>query len=1272
MATEIAAEAFLSASIEFLLDKIASSPVADFLRREKYSSFDVLKLETLFYSLTAVLADAGQKQIRNPAVKRWLERLQDAVDDAEDLFDEIEYEALKLEVEAESRARKRKASEFLSNISNLFYSTDLDMKTKMEEILGRLEYFANQINILGLEKGFGEEKSFRRIESTSLMDESEVYGRNADKDAVMKVLMTDDVDSQNPCVIPIVGMGGVGKTTLAQALFNDHKVKEVFEHKVWVCVSDEFDVCKVTETILRTVSSEACNGMNLNLLQVKLREKLTEKKFFIVLDDVWEDNYVKWEDLKKPFKDGAQGSTIIITTRSKNVARIMGTVGPHFLNTLTNGECWQLFAKHACSGFTGDFTVNSELKRIGRDIVEKCKGLPLAAKALGGLLRSTLDVGRWEQIAKSDIWDFTDEQSNILPALRLSYHYLPSHLKRCFAYCSIFPKNYEFQKEELVLLWMALKLVEHSERNNRRMEEVGEKYFDDLVSMSFFQQLRTNENTSYFVMHDLMVDLARSVSGKYFCLLSYQNRSPEEVVMRTRHLACSIEWHDLDDKRFSYVLEATRLRTFLSLKIQWDRLSFSKEVVDSLLSKLQCLRVVTFCSSSISELPDSIGEQKHLRYLDLSSTTIRMLPKSITTLYNLQTLKLYHCRYLENLPKDMHHLINLRHLDIRLCNELLEMPGQISKLKDLQILSIFIVGKDSGSKIGELRELSGLRGELHIKKLENVVDVKNAPDQANLKDKKRLEKLSLQWSFNSRSSNDGLIHEKNVLDMLLPHRTLKELEIFGYPGKTFPSWVGDISYGNIVFLKLIGCRYCFCLPPLGQLPFLKTLIISEFDVVATVGNEFYGNGSSIKPFSSLEILTFNDMSSWKQWEPIRVEDAGTFGKLRELKISNCHKLTGELPQLFPSLTKIKIYGCERFAYSLPRIPCIRQLEIRSYEKGLFGYVFQSRRDRGVTNSSLITTGRFDKLQIFDRNKSLESPSPNHRLESLEELEVDKCDDSFRFFHMDFFPKLRELSIYRCKSFESLSISDGRQCLASLSSLCIMHCPNFVSFPEAGLPAPNLSTFRIEGCDELKWLPRQMHNLLTSLKTLEIKGCPEIDGFPEGGLPLSLSTLTISSGLSLKAKYLYSNKLMVSWSNWNLQRLINLKSLTIESEDEDVESFPEEGRLPTTITHLSISKFRKLRALDKNGLQQLTSLKELMIGDCHELQTIPEEVFSTSLERLTITYCPKLRIIPVQGLPSLEALHIYECPNLQTIQQEFPASLKELDISGCPMLGECKI
>ena len=153
--------------------------------------------------------------------------------------------------------------------------------------------------------------------------------------------------------------------------------------------------------------------------------------------------------MQTSLKYGAKGSKILVTTRSNKVASTLESNNIHQLKQLQEDHSWQVFAKHAVQD--GNSKFNSELKEIGMEIAEKCQGLPLALETVGSLLQSKSSVAEWEGILRSNIWDLPIENSKIIPALLLSYHHLPSHLKRCFAYCALFPKDHGFDKESLIL-----------------------------------------------------------------------------------------------------------------------------------------------------------------------------------------------------------------------------------------------------------------------------------------------------------------------------------------------------------------------------------------------------------------------------------------------------------------------------------------------------------------------------------------------------------------------------------------------------------------------------------------------------------------------------------------------------------------------------------------------------------------------------------------------------------------------------------------------------
>ncbi|KAL3725303.1 hypothetical protein ACJRO7_030329 [Eucalyptus globulus] len=1168
MAGALVGGAFLSAFLQVLFDRMASREVVDFFRSRKLDQGRLLqKLEAALLSANAVLDDAEEKQMTNDHVRKWLDELKDAVYDADDLFDEIATEDLKREAGVEPRALVCKVWSFAADARRSKLGDEL------ERVLERLESVVKQREVLGLMEGF-RERTARALQTTSLVEESGVFGREKDREAVIKLLLSDPGE-KNTSVMAIVGMGGLGKTTLSQLVFNDGEVKGSFELRAWL-----------TATALEEFSSSSKKETeNLNQLQLQLKDFLTGKKFLLVLDDVWNEDSNLWDAFLVPFNYGARGSKIVVTTRNEGVASVARAVSTYPLQKLQDEESWDLFAKHAFDQH--DFEARTRLEDIGQRIVKRCDGSPLALKTIGSLLRCESDIRKWKIIAESNIWDLPPGKNKILPALLLSYHYLPPQLKRCFAYCSIFPKDCIYEKDQLILLWIAEGLLKQP-NDSRTLEEVGDQCFCYLVSRSLLH--RVSDVESSFSMHDLVNDLARYVASRSF--FSLDGGNAHQVSSGTRHLSFVRTEYDVAS-RFRVLAGAMNLHTFLPLNVGHVRFYeynlLTDEVLHVLLPTLRRLRVLSLSHYlKISTLPISLGCLKHLRYLNLSrNESLIRLPDSITALYNLQTLILAYCRSLIELPSNMGNLTCLHHLDIR-GTSLKRMPLGMNRLKNLQTLTNFVVAENGGTRVRELGELG------------NLMDSYEDAEIVNLKGKRYLKKLALEWG-----SDDNIMQQNslNVLDKLQPHLDLRELTITSYSGRSFSDWLGQGSFSNMSVVRLESCKHCVSLPPLGQRPSLERLIIEGFDGVTSVGTEF--NGSNYIPFQSLKYLEFADMRSWKEWACFAIETGNlAFAHLQQLCIRNCPVLSGGLPNHLPSLTVLSIGKCPKLTSSLPFAPLLRKInlddcgKVYGVEPLLNGTELQ---DMDITDLSTLP------LRFLPPNMT--------RLNLRGSREIEVAIHLYPFL-LKFSP-LKDIQLLGIKNLEHLANSDGSSLL--LHSMAICNCPEFRSFPAGGLAAPCL-TLNLHDCRHLKYLPENMQALLPSLQSLTISSCPQLESFPERGLPTKLVTLSLSN----------CDKLIIDRKDWGLQSLCSLKTFSIGGE---------KNINPTSLN------FR--------ALHSLSSFENLAITGCLKLHSFPKErqILPASLTTLWI-YVVGLKSLDNLGSTtslglssSLSDLFIDQCPLL---------------------------
>ncbi|TKY49734.1 putative disease resistance RPP13 protein 1 [Spatholobus suberectus] len=571
----------------------------------------------------------------------------------------------------------------------------------------------------------------------------------------------------------------------------------------------------------------------------------------------------------------------------------------------------------------------------------------------------------------------------------------------------------------------------------------------------------------------------------------------------------------------------------------------------------------------------------------------------------------------------MGRLTNLRCLDTRGI-KLSEIPLHIGTLTNLQSLTGYVLGSGGGSGIEELKNFPFLKGKISISNLQNIIDPQDAMKDSLLSNM-QLDGLMLSWSTNA----DDLKNVRNILHWLEPPKTLKKLTIRNYGSTSFPAWLGDFQFSKLVSICLYDCVNCVVLPTLGQLPSLKAPSLVGFSSVVCVDGKFYNDSSmeekqfqrqDITAFKCLETLLFENMPQSQEWLPFgeeeKEDEKRAFPCLQQLYIKNCPKLEGEnLIQKLPAMEKIVIVKCEQLVVAFP--PTIRELQLECYEKVSI--------QRPLPQLLNLTISSYNAVESL-----FELPS-NGIANTLKSLNVTNCENiefpmnqCFAYLEslcfssscnsmMDMFPKMVCLEIRRCPNLESLEVSGEHvQYLQSLNSLKISDCPNFVSFPEGGLAAPNLTNLQLEKCKNLNSLPCEMNKLLPSLMTLNIKECPELKSFSEGGLPDSLNLLEI----------FHCAKLFTNRKNWNLQKLPSLRSFAIAGSCQERESFPERWLLPSTLTSFHVLALWNLKYLDEGSLQQLTSLETLGIACCPKLQCMPAKLPS-SVSTLHIMRSPRL-------------------------------------------------
>ncbi|CAL4905126.1 unnamed protein product [Urochloa decumbens] len=672
--------------------------------------------------------------------------------------------------------------------------------------------------------------------------EPKLYGR--ERDHTMKSIIHDITKGKHSVehltVIPIVGAGGIGKTTLAQHIYQSEQVQQHFSNddnacKVWKCVSLNFNANKLIgeiEKYIPKVNGESSTATAEELIG----QRLKNKRFLLVLDDIWDCDDDEWEQLLLPFKKSqAHGNIIIVTTRLPTQAQIMirNIDHPITLQGLEHTEFLEFFLA-IVFGNDQSRKADTFFIQTGDAIARLLKGSPLAAKTVGRLLKAQSDNhDHWTRVLISKEWEKSKGKNDIMPALQLSYHYPPLHLKQCFSYCGLFPQDYEFQEEQLINFWIGLDILHYSsDGENKRIEDIGLNHLTELINHRFFEKVEGKEGGAGYILHDLLHELARKVSS-HGCLSidnSQSQVSSLQVLPSIRHLSINIDNISVKDRSSLKNCEDDFIKT-LDKKLKVEKLRtlmlFGEDhgclvkVFGDLFRETKALRAVYLSQTSsnqtsydVEDLLQNFYSLVHLRYLVIRSypwdyQNSRIFRKKLSRFYHMMVL--YAKKY-NIIPRDMSNLEKLRHFHVQNGSSVAE----VGKLKSLQELAKFVVKlKDQGFELKQIGNLAEICGSLSISNLEKVQVVEEA-DEAKLMDKSCLHELLLSWTSEQSTNNDSALEEL-VLERLQPSSNLLELSIIGNRGDNCPSWLGTNLSVKILESLCLDDVAWKTFPPIGEL-----------------------------------------------------------------------------------------------------------------------------------------------------------------------------------------------------------------------------------------------------------------------------------------------------------------------------------------------------------------------------------------------------------------------------------------------------------------------
>ncbi|KAH7677400.1 P-loop containing nucleoside triphosphate hydrolase protein [Dioscorea alata] len=1058
------------------------------------------RLLKAFVSIQVTTLEAAEnKQSKSKAMQAWLCELKEAAYDADDLLDCLVMKAQEPEVEASGTEVVDQQRCLIFNCSQEHPATQTELmiqgiRRRVQKLM-RKKPFSLNLHRRGSRNRMSLGVEARKATNANTGE----FGRDEDREKMIKLLTSEESSShEDLSLIAIVGQPGVGKTTLARIVYDEPRVASHFPLKMWATASEVYDAGRLLRSIKESADGyPSYNSFTMEIIVNMLKNTLAQSRYLLILDDVRNEilNF---------------GSKIVITTENEEIAKKMRLPFLcYYLQGLSHGDSWSLFKECALPLDQGACQNSKEIEEVGLEIVTKLEGLPLAVRMVGHLLCLNFNLNDWKMILNADVWRYKSEELCGVPAaLWLSYQHLPPHIKQCFGYCSVFPRDHKFDKQSTVHMWMAQGLTQPQQ--GKQMEDLGNEYFDYLLNRSFFQCLSCiDESVAYegiqffdeerivdytrpisldiskaeYIMHGLIRDLALSITACESLWLSPVAKSMKENV---RHLSVRS-----DKDTIASVLDIGMLHNLRTLL--FGRTGSSSFDYDALFMNLRCIRVLCLSDIGLKNLPDSIGNLKQLRCLDLTNTSVNTVPHVLCGLRNLQTLKLnIRSAPLRPLPRGMSNLINLRHLKA-------DVDGmyKIGQLTSLQELGDFTVLDEGGHRIEELKNMTQLRGKLRILRLENV-HTKDEAMEAKLNEKELIEELVLSWSGDFKWNGGPIESNFATLEALRPHANLKTLIIHNNTGGKIPTWLEDGSLSSLETLEISQC-YKWDISLLGQLKSLKILRLHGLFHRQHV--DLHNDIDVHQLFPCLRIL---DMTCWSGFfeVPLTLE-AMNLWTVQLPTLPRLHQ--SRSPTSSSSLASLLISNCPR---------------LTTLEAGLLAH--QSHIQLQALHYLIIKNCR-ELVHLPDLGFSALVSLKTLRIEDCPKLRHQPEDNSGPTLPSSLidFKVLKCASLTKIKG-SSLQILNGEllHSLINLQELKISKCYELVNFPnemEEGLHClVSLKRLSIDDCHILQSLPRELATI-PSLEEVCVTDCYCIQSIPEKGLPASLFMLVITGCHSLKQR-----------------------------------------------------------------------------------------------------------------------------------------------------------